>query len=70
MFTIGANIKAERARRGWTRNQLAAKSGVSAHAIEDIERGLNNPRVSTLIRIAQALDIEAQALLPQQPVAA
>ena len=42
---------------------LAAASGVSQRAIGAIERGLSVPRLSTIRRISDVLDIEPWAIL-------
>ena len=41
---------------GWTQGDLARASGVSALAIKKLERGLTDPRASTLNAIQRAFD--------------
>ena len=48
-------ILAARAQAGLSQIQLAAKSGIDQADISKIERGLANPSISTLERLAQAL---------------
>jgi transcriptional regulator with XRE-family HTH domain len=54
---LGAGIRAERQRRGLTLTQLAERSGLSPSALSQIERGVTDPSISSLRRIANALDI-------------
>jgi transcriptional regulator with XRE-family HTH domain len=51
-----AQIRAARALIGWTQIDLAQASGISQVAIKNLERGVTDPRVSTLISIQDALD--------------
>ena len=57
----------ERARRGLTRQELAKRSGVNAHTISDVERGLRQPRATTLARLAEALELDPEDLLGKAP---
>jgi transcriptional regulator with XRE-family HTH domain len=51
-----AQIRAARALLGWNQIQLAAAAGLTEITIKDLERGLANPRPSTLDRIETAFD--------------
>jgi quercetin dioxygenase-like cupin family protein len=42
---------------------LAARSGISASMISDIERGAKSPTVITVVRLAEALGVSAAALV-------
>ena len=54
---LGAGIRAERQRRGLTLTQLAERAGLSPSALSQIERGVTDPSISSLRRIANALEI-------------
>jgi DNA-binding XRE family transcriptional regulator len=54
--TTPAQIRAARALIAWTQADLAKASGVSQITIKKIERGIADPRVSTLAAIARAFD--------------
>lgn len=55
---LGQLIVRHRKQRGFTLDQLAAKSGVAASSIYRVEQGLHaSPRADTLSKIADALDI-------------
>ena len=53
--TLGANIRAERARLDLSQEELAEKAGVSANAVISYEAGAWVPGVDKLWAIAQAL---------------
>jgi predicted transcriptional regulator len=53
---LPAQIRAARALLGMKQTELAVKSGVSEISIKNIERGVTDPRTSTLTAIASALE--------------
>ena len=69
---LGAGIRAERLRRGLTLTQLAEQAGLSPSALSQIERGITDPSISSLRRIANALGVAFFQFLVQaetpQPV--
>ena len=62
--SIADRVKAIRARRGMTRKLLSAHSGVSERYLSQLETGKANISVALLWRIAQAMDVDVQELLP------
>lgn len=60
---LGAAVKVERQRQGLTVQSLSAKSGVSFGLISQLERGLGNPSLQSLHRIASALAVPLPKLL-------
>lgn len=52
----GAQIRAARALIGWKQSDLAAASGVSEISIKNIERGVTDPRASTLAAMQGAFE--------------
>lgn len=64
-MTIGRSIQAHRKKRNLTIQQLGALSGVSAGSIGSYERGVTVPRRRALEKIARALDIPPEKLLPE-----
>lgn len=62
---IAAPLRAARARRGITQEQLAALSGIGAQTISRFENGDRDPRVGQLMRLAAALDTTPSALLAE-----
>jgi len=53
---LGDRLSSLRKRKKMTFDELSAKSGVSKSILSQIERDLSNPTVTTIVRIAEALD--------------
>ena len=51
-----AQIRAARALIGWKQTDLATASGVSEMSVKNIERGVTDPRASTLQSLQSALE--------------
>ncbi len=64
---LGARVRAWRARRGMTRKQLAADSGLSERFLADVESGKGNVSINSLEAAAQALNISILDLLHDAP---
>lgn len=64
---LGTRVRAWRARRGMTRKQLAADSGLSERFLADMEAGKGNASLTTLQSVAQALNIATLDLLQDTP---
>jgi len=60
---IGARIAAVRSSRGMTRDQLAVATGIDSSNIRSYESGRALMNVQSLVRIAEALGVEAGELL-------
>lgn len=54
---VGAEIRAARARQGWTREQLEEASGVPIVSIRRYEGGTRSIPVDTLVKLVAALKI-------------
>ncbi|MCS3856459.1 Zn-dependent peptidase ImmA (M78 family)/DNA-binding XRE family transcriptional regulator [Salinibacter ruber] len=52
-----SRIRLQRERRGWTGKKLAKKVGVSPSAISQIERGVSEPGLDTLVDLGAKLDV-------------
>ena len=63
---IGAKIRERRKQLGMTQSDLAEALDLTFQQVQKYERGVNRITVSTLIRIAQALDCGVKHLLPEQ----
>jgi len=57
------NVAEARARQNLSQTQVSARSGVHVTEVSRIENGLRDPRISTLIRLAQALKVKPAQLL-------
>ncbi len=56
-LSLAALLKRLREERRVTQEQLASEAEITSSALSRIERGLNNPRWTTLKRIAGALEV-------------
>ncbi len=55
---LGRRIRAIRKAKGWTQEELGSKADVSYKFVGEIERGQQNPSFDTLVKIADALEVE------------
>lgn len=60
---IARNTRGLRAGRGWTLDQLAARSGVSKGMLIQIEQARTNPSIATLCRIADGFGVTLAQLV-------
>ncbi len=60
---VGIRIRELRNQRGISQEELANEAEVPLSQIGRIERGENNPTISTLYVLAQALDVELKELI-------
>jgi uncharacterized Tic20 family protein/DNA-binding XRE family transcriptional regulator len=64
----GARLAAQRRLKGWTQEELADKSGVTARTIQRVESGAVTPQAYTLKLLAESLDMDfgdlVQDLIP------
>lgn len=68
---FGRRIKQLREAKGWTQEELAERSGVSAQAVSHYETGRRSPLFSTAVHLAAALGCPVTDLLQDPtPVAA
>ncbi len=59
---FGKVVVAARKKKGWSRYKLIAASGHSASQVYAIEKGDNEPTLSTLLWVARALDMDPREL--------
>ena len=59
---LAKNIVKLRKKAGMTSEELAKKSGLSRSSLNYIERGITDPRLSSLVAIAGALNLELNTL--------
>jgi transcriptional regulator with XRE-family HTH domain len=56
-------LREERERRGFSKYFVAQRSGLSEQMIGYVERGLRNPSLETVVRIASALEIDLGSVI-------
>ena len=60
---LGANVRHHRKLKGMTQERLALDAGMERSYVSDLERGMRNPSVRALGRLAEALGVEPEILL-------
>jgi transcriptional regulator with XRE-family HTH domain len=62
---IGDRLKNLRIRRALTQQELADRAGVSSNALNRIELNKAEPHMSTLRKLAEALDVDPTELVEE-----
>jgi len=72
LSSVGSAVRAQRERRGWSRRELAAASGVSERFLAQLETGDGNISLRRFAEVAHALGTTPAALLAptESPAAA
>ncbi len=60
---LGYKIKFERSKRKISQLDLALKTGLTTRTVSRIECGAIDPKYSTLVRIAEAMELDITDLL-------
>lgn len=60
---FGANVRAARQAKGWTQEELAHESGLATVQVSRIERGVREIRLTTLLRLIEALETSPSKLM-------
>jgi transcriptional regulator with XRE-family HTH domain len=60
---FGARLREMRVARGLTQPEIAARVGTSASNISDLERGIKVPTLTTVARLADALECKVTTLV-------
>jgi transcriptional regulator with XRE-family HTH domain len=63
MVHIGETLKRQRTRRALTQAELAERAGVTTATVARIERDEIEPRMTTLRKLAQALEVDPAELV-------
>lgn len=66
---LAHTLRAARAERGWSLDELAARAGVSRRLLVQIEQGQTNPTIASLLAVSDALGLGLPRLLevPDDP---
>lgn len=62
---LATNIKARRKELGITQEALALDAGIDRTYISQIERGISNPSLLVLVKVAEILNVEVVKLLAE-----
>ena len=63
---IGQSVRAKRSKRFMTQEQLASAAGISPRQLVRIERDEVEPRFSTILKLAEALEVEPSKLVDEE----
>jgi transcriptional regulator with XRE-family HTH domain len=63
LSVFGERVRELRSARGWTSEQLAQESSLTVSSVSNIERALQEPRLSTLLLLIETLDVRSEELL-------
>jgi transcriptional regulator with XRE-family HTH domain len=66
LIAFGNNLKRHRKSKGLSLRQFAALADIDHAMIDRYERGVTNPSLTTIARLAEALEIEAADLLEKK----
>ncbi len=60
---VGANIKREREKAGYTQDQFSEMLGIGPKSLSSIERGVVGVSLTTLLKICEILHVSANVIL-------
>jgi transcriptional regulator with XRE-family HTH domain len=60
---LGKNLRVARKKLGLTQEEVAQRSGLEQGEVSRVERGLRDPQVSTLEKLAAAVEVPPGRLL-------
>lgn len=60
---LAENVRRQRMSLGLSQEQVAKRAEVHPSEVSRIERGVREPRLDTIVRLARALDVEPARLL-------
>ncbi|ABI77277.1 DNA-binding protein [Hyphomonas neptunium ATCC 15444] len=60
---FGKRLRQLREERGWSQEEFADRAGLHRTYVSAVERGVRNPTLSVLERLAKALDIKLSELV-------
>jgi transcriptional regulator with XRE-family HTH domain len=62
---VGREIRRLREEKGWSQAKLAGAAGMGVSGVSQIETGARNPSAVTLVKMAEALDVEVADFFPK-----
>jgi len=60
---LGLNLQRLRREKGWSQEALAFESGIHRTYVSGIERGVRNPTLTNVAKLAKALGVTAGTLI-------
>jgi transcriptional regulator with XRE-family HTH domain len=62
---VGLNIKRVRTQKGWSQEEFADQAQLHRTYISGLERGIRNPTVTVVEKLARALEVAPGSLLDE-----
>jgi transcriptional regulator with XRE-family HTH domain len=62
-FRVAELLRKEREKAGLSMNEVAHRAGLSQQMVSYVERGMRNPTLETLLRIASAIEIDLAKII-------
>ncbi len=63
---VGANIKREREKAGYTQEQFSEMLGIGPKSLSSVERGIVGVSLTTLLKICEILHVSTNVILLEQ----
>jgi transcriptional regulator with XRE-family HTH domain len=63
LASLGRAVRAIRAERALSQEELGFRSGLNRTYVGDVERGERNPSYQSLLKLADGLDVDASQVL-------
>ncbi len=63
---VGANIKREREKAGYTQEQFSEMLGIGSKSLSSVERGIVGVSLTTLLKICEILHVSTNVILLEQ----
>ncbi len=63
LFKIGQSVRYLRLQREFSQEELAFRAGLNMNSISTLERGINNVKIKSLYKIAEALNVDINDIL-------
>ena len=63
LFRIGQSVRYLRLKKELSQEELAWRADLNMNSISTLERGLNNIKIKTLYKIAEALEVNVDDIL-------
>jgi transcriptional regulator with XRE-family HTH domain len=60
---LGSRLRAARQAKGWTQQELAERTGLTAAFLSYLENGSRSGSLESLVKLAEALSLEPELLL-------
>ena len=63
---FGKNLKKMRVEKGFSTRKFAIEADIAASSLGRLEAGLTNPSLTTLLKLADALQVDLNKLVPKK----